>query len=248
MFKFFRNLRMKLITNNKFKQYVIYALGEIFLVVIGILLALQLNNWNEGQKNSLKKQNLLKSLKIEFQDNLKQLDTVLNYMELVKTSCYESLALIREQPKQIKKASLDKLMDNLSNIWTFDSNNGALRSGVSSGDIHLLKNDSLLNLLFSWEDLAGDLDEEQLILNNHEIESRQFLSQYLRYVDLYRHWLDLKDASYFESDYVGLIDDPQFENYIALRLSYVDITLFEMYTLQKVNLNILQLIRQELSK
>ena len=51
MIKFFRKIRQKLLTQNKFSQYLIYAIGEIILVVIGILIALQINNWNETRKS-----------------------------------------------------------------------------------------------------------------------------------------------------------------------------------------------------
>jgi hypothetical protein len=47
MVKFFRKIRQKLLSENKFSKYFIYAIGEIVLVVIGILIALQINNWNE---------------------------------------------------------------------------------------------------------------------------------------------------------------------------------------------------------
>ena len=47
MIKFFRNIRQTMIKENKVSKYLLYAIGEIFLVVIGILIALQINNWNE---------------------------------------------------------------------------------------------------------------------------------------------------------------------------------------------------------
>jgi len=47
MIKFFRHIRKQLLTENKFSKYLIYAVGEIVLVVIGILIALSINNWNE---------------------------------------------------------------------------------------------------------------------------------------------------------------------------------------------------------
>lgn len=47
MIKFFRKIRKQLLTENRFSRYFVYAIGEIVLVVIGILIALQLNNWNE---------------------------------------------------------------------------------------------------------------------------------------------------------------------------------------------------------
>ncbi len=56
MLKFFRRIRRTLLSENKFSKYILYAIGEIILVVIGILLALQINNWNERRKvNTLKK-------------------------------------------------------------------------------------------------------------------------------------------------------------------------------------------------
>lgn len=50
MLKFFRRIRQSLLAENKFRKYLLYALGEILLVVIGILIALQINNWNEERK------------------------------------------------------------------------------------------------------------------------------------------------------------------------------------------------------
>ena len=51
MIKLFRKIRQKLLSENKFSKYLIYAIGEIILVVIGILIALQINNWNEQKKS-----------------------------------------------------------------------------------------------------------------------------------------------------------------------------------------------------
>ena len=50
MIKFFRHIRQRLVIENRFSKYLLYAIGEIILVVIGILIALQINNWNEERK------------------------------------------------------------------------------------------------------------------------------------------------------------------------------------------------------
>ena len=62
MIKFFRNIRQNLIMENKTSKYLKYAIGEIVLVVIGILIALQINNWNEVRKSDSQVQLLLNNL------------------------------------------------------------------------------------------------------------------------------------------------------------------------------------------
>ncbi|MBK7873993.1 MAG: hypothetical protein IPJ74_26755 [Saprospiraceae bacterium] len=51
MLRFFRNIRRRLLDSGSLRKYLVYAVGEIILVVIGILIALQINNWNEGRKD-----------------------------------------------------------------------------------------------------------------------------------------------------------------------------------------------------
>jgi hypothetical protein len=67
MIKFFRKIRENMLTENKFSKYLLYALGEIVLVVIGILIALQINNWNEFNKERESEKIILN----EIRDNLK---------------------------------------------------------------------------------------------------------------------------------------------------------------------------------
>ena len=66
MIKFFRRIRLKLIDERNLTRYLIYAVGEILLVIIGILIALQINNWNEWRKDRI----IEKSILLEFEDNL----------------------------------------------------------------------------------------------------------------------------------------------------------------------------------
>jgi len=71
MIKFFRKIRQKLLSENKFSKYLIYAIGEIILVVIGILIALGINNWNENRKTDIRLKDTLVALKNDLsQDTL----------------------------------------------------------------------------------------------------------------------------------------------------------------------------------
>ena len=62
MIKFFRKIRQNLLSEGKTANYLKYAIGEIILVVIGILIALQINNWNNERLNSTKEYTFLKEL------------------------------------------------------------------------------------------------------------------------------------------------------------------------------------------
>ncbi|MEJ2585762.1 MAG: DUF6090 family protein, partial [Robiginitalea sp.] len=59
MLRFFRQIRQRLLTENRFSKYLLYAVGEILLVVIGILIALQIDNWNEDRKERALEQKVL---------------------------------------------------------------------------------------------------------------------------------------------------------------------------------------------
>lgn len=62
MIKFFRKIRQSMLTENKFGKYLIYAIGEIVLVVIGILIALAINNWNTEKNNQIKENEALSEI------------------------------------------------------------------------------------------------------------------------------------------------------------------------------------------
>ncbi|MFC3881039.1 DUF6090 family protein [Algoriphagus namhaensis] len=70
MLQFFRKIRQKLLLQNKFTRYLIYGVGEIVLVVIGILLALAINGWNEDRKTIIKEQQILKAISLNLSKNV----------------------------------------------------------------------------------------------------------------------------------------------------------------------------------
>ena len=74
MIKFFRKIRQNLLMENKTGKYFKYAIGEIVLVVIGILIALQINNWNENQKKTVLESQYLIRLKEEAKWNIQQIE------------------------------------------------------------------------------------------------------------------------------------------------------------------------------
>ena len=71
MLIFFRKTRINLLSEQKMKKYWLYAIGEVLLVMIGILLALQVNNWNENRKNRITENHLKSALYLDFSESKK---------------------------------------------------------------------------------------------------------------------------------------------------------------------------------
>ncbi len=80
MIKFFRKIRQSLLAEGKFKQYLKYAIGEIVLVVVGILIALQVNNWNSDRKQQKETTENLKALKVDLQKDIEGLTEYIKYL------------------------------------------------------------------------------------------------------------------------------------------------------------------------
>ena len=72
MIKFFRKIRQNLLTKNKFSKYLLYAIGEIVLVVIGILIALTINDFNQNRIDKEEEISLIKSIKDDFIETKKR--------------------------------------------------------------------------------------------------------------------------------------------------------------------------------
>ena len=81
MIKYFRHIRQQLLTENKFSKYLLYAIGEIVLVVIGILIALQINNWNEWRKDREKEKIILSDLADNIKINIQSLQNDIDLLQ-----------------------------------------------------------------------------------------------------------------------------------------------------------------------
>ncbi len=146
MIKFFRTVRKKLAAENRFMAYSRYAIGEIILVVIGILIALQINNWNENRKAHVEELKILKQLKNEYQKNLAQLDEKI-YMRNKMTLASSGILNYIDHPESYVKDSLIYYMFRLTQEPTFDPIQNDL---VVSGKLRMIQNDSLITLLSNW--------------------------------------------------------------------------------------------------
>lgn len=152
MIKYFRRIRYNVLETGKTSKYFKYAIGEIVLVVVGILIALQINNWNEGRNQKIKVNNYLKSMLINLNSDTnaytqsikgfqKQVETNSkifndkNYQEqsidsivLIISSYFETYQIIDQTYQKIKNSGLS---DDLGSKQLNDAIN-SYYSGVST--------------------------------------------------------------------------------------------------------------------
>ena len=98
MIKFFRKIRQRLLTENKFSKYLLYAIGEIILVVIGILIALSINNWNEEIKQRANDVKFLKNLRNEIKLDTTVLTEKIYEYKLINEKLNQTLYLLDNRP------------------------------------------------------------------------------------------------------------------------------------------------------
>jgi hypothetical protein len=228
-------------------KYFKYAIGENILVVIGILIAIQLNEWRQHSSNNKQKQTVLKALQLEFEANLKQVDTVLDYIGKSQIIYPVVTKMIKSPESNYSEEEVSNAIVNLSYTWSFNPSNGALRSAISSSQIHLLKNNRLIELLFSWEDVVKDSEEEAARLRNYQYDSFSMLTRYIRISDVWRQDFPELATANKPSDYKVLLKDVFFEDYSSFSYLYGAEYLTELNTIKNQNKEILALINEELN-
>ena len=156
MISFFRKLRSSLIKNSKHQKYLIYAVGEILLVVIGILIALQINNWNENRKNNELAKFYMESLRTDLQNDVIAIDYITTIQK-------KDLTFFKNLEKRINSplATLDTIVNIAKNEYRHsfkakrDYNNNTFNTIVSSGNLELLDKD-LIDALMKLNSIQED--------------------------------------------------------------------------------------------
>ena len=206
MIKFFRKIRQKLLSENKFSKYLLYAVGEIILVVIGILIALSINNWNENLKNKKEEISVLKELLSDSKTNLLSLeeDIFLN-QRAINSNMLISDLLINKRPYN---DSLDIHFGNIQYNTQFTLNTGGYENLKSRG-FEIISNDSLRKSIIKfydrWVDFIDDLEDM-----NNKVSLEQFNPSYKFYFKNFKRDLEGLYVSFKPQDYQKLIQNNEF--------------------------------------
>ena len=193
-------------------RYIKYAIGEIILVVIGILIALQINNWNTHRIERLNEGLILKELHKEFVSNKKQFDTVVFY----HNSAYRSAIYVKELlPLNLEQIDLDSLAYHLFHMgwtYTFNPSKGVTNALMNSSTFNVISNDELRQLLISWDDVVTDYQEEEIwARNNYHNQLKSFEKTHFFWSEDYKKWLNDSRVD------TSIVESLAFDNYVLDR-------------------------------
>lgn len=222
MIKFFRRIRQKLLSENKFSKYLLYAIGEIVLVVIGILIALQINNWNEARKARIEEKTLLTSLKSEMEYNINELNRARKVNNAIIKGTGRLVDVFSPKPcPEISETQLARLLsDALQDKPEFEPS----LSVINSGQLTIISNEALKNaLLFinakvqHYRENESTVTETRWACTNQILEEGNFKQTVDIVIDT-KGWYSTKGSS-FENTGYSLLTSRKFENKLVLYLA-----------------------------
>ena len=232
MIKFFRNIRQKLLSEGKTGKYLKYAIGEIILVVIGILIALQINNWNNGRIEANREQTILRNLRSDFNDNIAELNRIYNGTEASYRSSVRLLEIIKADDP-INPEEIEVLLNSMVNgFYSLDLHSASIDELINSGSLSIIKDVKLREHLSSWSFVEADSEDDIEIYYDYLFNflipslSTKTVLRNIGIPDFLMNQLDIPQISRsnLSIDYNETLRTLEFENEVynnALNITYV---------------------------
>ncbi len=224
-----RFFRFKKLVSMETSKYLRYSIGEVILVVIGILIALQVNNWNEYRKEKVEEKKILLSLHNEISNNLESLQVVIEEKNKIIDVNQYIMNNRGKNGEWKSQKSLDSLMNYISlSGWIFVPQNGVLNEIINSGKLLLIENDLIKNEIASLPQLISLMIEEdrQYRLDLHQY-FLPFLSKNYNLIELTRYRELLENYSFkmgetnFPKSIPELLSSREFENILTIQSIWI---------------------------
>ncbi|GAA4802695.1 hypothetical protein GCM10023330_06050 [Litoribaculum gwangyangense] len=242
-------MRKQLLDDNKTGRYLKYAVGEIILVMIGILLALQVNNWNNDRQLKKDELKVLKSLKEEFNENLQNFDIAYKF-HLNRKKAIETIMAIN--PRELTLDSLRSLNRNINENYTFDPFQGIYNSVINSGKIELVSNDSLKLKIARFQDLLNDYKEEEtntMLFTQSNLYPFQLDNSKMKFKIFYSSVEGSEvEKMEFKQNLIELLESEKYENLLIYIYSYMNSIFIEGPDLREEMLAIINILQSEIEK
>ena len=168
MIKFFRRIRQQLLTENRISKYLIYALGEIVLVVIGILIALQINNWNTNRQETKTLKAYLHNIASNIEEDQEKLKRILTFRDSSTVGSRYFMTLIDQSPISTEKAAVyfSRYLQYSPILGAhFKANLSSFESLKNSGYLSKIQDHPIEKMLFEYYSLVDEIVYEEAELN-----------------------------------------------------------------------------------
>ncbi|SFZ93951.1 hypothetical protein SAMN05428642_103451 [Flaviramulus basaltis] len=168
MIKLFKNTRKKLLNEGKTSKYLKYAIGEIILVIIGILVALQVNNWNTGRIQNNDSKELSKRLLLETNQNIIILDSQIKRLNKSLNASLELLKMTGTNYKEKEIKKTDSLIYEIISTPRFELNASVLNEAITTGKVSNMKSDSLKNVIYEFPSIITTIRVNIGYIDTHD--------------------------------------------------------------------------------
>lgn len=256
MILYFKKIRQKLVAEGKLNRYLFYALGEIILVVIGILIALGINNKNQDKITRQKEQVYLVGLKNEFEMSQMKLKELIEVNQQNYEGTKKILAFMTAPDSLPSEEQLSRLLFNsFAYDITFNPNNSLLNEMINSGSLKDVSDPELRRHLTNWDSRLTDIAQQE---NDLRLQREKVLDLFRTNEYSIRTIFDQADVTSGQiglspktknSSNLKLLNSTAFENNLLIFILSSQLTETEHYTplMEELDL-ILKLIAEEIEQ
>jgi predicted Zn-dependent protease len=205
-------------------KYLKYAIGEIVLVVIGILIAVSMNNWNENRLENKRADAFVKKLKVQIENNIARVDNQIQKFESTYNASKRLISIIGSSDI----AHVDIKIDSLVFVTTYDYHlnldMNTIIEARENGDLALISSDTLRQSIYNLSTLNETIKERERIANE------DLMSLFIPYLNKNYNWRnyafsmfseqDIGKSKLYKNDNYKMLYDQEFENYLQGRTQY----------------------------
>lgn len=248
MIKFFRKTRSQLLSQNRFSKYLLYAIGEIILVVIGILIALQVNNWNQSRNDKKFEITMLQEIKSSLESDLGFSEMISRRVKIKEEGIQELLKMTASN-QMYSDSILLNVYNAMNTAVSFNINKGGYEA-IKSVGIDKISNDSLRKMLIQTYEVSFPMIQEQVMANIFEEFDNKDYKLKLHNALWKRIRIQLPDKSFKlisrPIDSEAFLSQPELMDRIKIEQDFVSAFSFWMSNFQRMVEYCLDAVNQEL--
>ncbi len=204
----------KILSKNTTGKYFKYAIGEILLVMIGILLALQINSWNQTRLDIIEEKTILSNLHDEFQENKTLSSNNINLIKGAMKANNKIMALMGSSGVELQKHNLDSIFYSSLPAAQFTSSSQSISNITQAGRMNIIRDKNIIKLLYQWQAQIDAVNIRERALDEWSYNKIiPIMSKYisLKEMDMYGNY-EWTGKSKLKKPYDPLFQSLEYEN------------------------------------